>query len=235
MSSMSSRSRASRASSACARFRRFPAPSSRWTPIPAASTRWSAASPTTRASSTAPPRPCASRARRSSRSSMRRRSTTATRLRASVLDAPFTLDMGPGQEAWAPSNYDGKSAGPRTLRYGVEHSKNLMTVRLAKDVGMPLDRRICPPLRRLRRPAAGAVDVARRRRDHGHAHDGRLFDVRQWRPPHQADADRPHPGPHRADDLPPRRPQMHRLRRGRVGRPGTSPGLSTTASRSSIR
>ena len=46
--------------------------------------------------------------------------------------------MGPGQEAWSPSNYDGKSAGPRTLRYGIEHSKNLMTVRLAKDVGMPL-------------------------------------------------------------------------------------------------
>jgi penicillin-binding protein 1A len=39
---------------------------------------------------------------------------------------------------WEPSNYDNKAAGPRTLRYGIEHSKNLMTVRLAKDVGMPL-------------------------------------------------------------------------------------------------
>ncbi len=46
--------------------------------------------------------------------------------------------MGPGQEAWPPTNYDGKSTGPRTLRYGIEHSKNLMTVRLAQDVGMPL-------------------------------------------------------------------------------------------------
>jgi penicillin-binding protein 1A len=46
--------------------------------------------------------------------------------------------MGQGQEVWRPENYDGKSAGPRTLRYGVEHSKNLMTVRLAQDVGMPL-------------------------------------------------------------------------------------------------
>ena len=54
-----------------------------------------------------------------------------------VLDAPFVLDMGPGQAAWAPSNYDGKSSGLRTLRYGVEHSKNLMTVRLANEVGMP--------------------------------------------------------------------------------------------------
>jgi penicillin-binding protein 1A len=55
-----------------------------------------------------------------------------------VMDAPFVLDMGPGQPAWAPSNYDGKSAGLRTLRYGVEHSKNLMTVRLSNEVGMPL-------------------------------------------------------------------------------------------------
>ena len=39
---------------------------------------------------------------------------------------------------WTPSNYDGKFTGPRTLRYGIQFSKNLMTVRLAKDVGMPL-------------------------------------------------------------------------------------------------
>ena len=31
-----------------------------------------------------------------------------------------------------------KPAGPRTLRFGVEHSINLMTVRLARDIGMPL-------------------------------------------------------------------------------------------------
>ena len=55
-----------------------------------------------------------------------------------VVDAPITIDMGPGQESWTPSNYDGKPTGPHTLRYGIEQSKNLMTVRLAKDVGMPL-------------------------------------------------------------------------------------------------
>jgi len=55
-----------------------------------------------------------------------------------VLDGPVSIDMGPGVGFWTPSNYDGKSAGPRTLRYGIEHSKNLMTVRLAQDVGMPL-------------------------------------------------------------------------------------------------
>src|SRR3712207_1580998 len=55
-----------------------------------------------------------------------------------VLDAPITIDPGGGQEPWTPSNYDGKPTGPRTLRYGIEQSKNLMTVRLAKDLGMPL-------------------------------------------------------------------------------------------------
>ncbi len=54
-----------------------------------------------------------------------------------IMDSPFVLDMGPGQAAWAPSNYDGKSGGLRTLRYGIEHSKNLMTVRLSNEIGMP--------------------------------------------------------------------------------------------------
>ena len=54
-----------------------------------------------------------------------------------VLDGPIEIDQGNG-EIWRPENYDGKSTGPHTLRYGIEHSKNLMTVRLAKDVGMPL-------------------------------------------------------------------------------------------------
>jgi len=55
-----------------------------------------------------------------------------------VMDAPIEIDMGPGVGIWRPENYDGKSGGPHTLRYGVEHSKNLMTVRLARDVGLPL-------------------------------------------------------------------------------------------------
>lgn len=54
-----------------------------------------------------------------------------------VLDEPITI-VNPGSEPWTPSNYDGRPTGPRTLRYGIEQSKNLMTVRLARDVGMPL-------------------------------------------------------------------------------------------------
>ena len=55
-----------------------------------------------------------------------------------VLDAPIEIDVGNG-EIWRPENYGGAvNVAPHTLRYGIEHSKNQMTVRLAKDIGMPL-------------------------------------------------------------------------------------------------
>jgi penicillin-binding protein 1A len=56
-----------------------------------------------------------------------------------VIDAPIEIDQGPGQPAWRPENYEaGKFFGPQTLRFGIEHSRNVMTVRLAQDIGMPL-------------------------------------------------------------------------------------------------
>ncbi len=55
-----------------------------------------------------------------------------------VLDGPIKIDQGAGLGVWEPKNYGGKFAGPSTLRLGIERSRNLMTVRLAKDMGMPL-------------------------------------------------------------------------------------------------
>jgi penicillin-binding protein 1A len=55
-----------------------------------------------------------------------------------VLDAPIEIDMGPGGGIWRPENYGGKFFGPSTLRFGLEQSRNVMTVRLAQDIGMPL-------------------------------------------------------------------------------------------------
>jgi penicillin-binding protein 1A len=55
-----------------------------------------------------------------------------------VLDAPLEIDQGPGLGVWKPENYEGNFFGPSTLRFGIEHSRNVMTVRLAQDVGMPL-------------------------------------------------------------------------------------------------
>ncbi len=54
-----------------------------------------------------------------------------------VLDEPIQIDQGNG-EIWEPQNFEGKSGGPHTLRFGIEHSINQMTVRLARDIGMPL-------------------------------------------------------------------------------------------------
>ncbi|MGQ0456312.1 MAG: penicillin-binding protein 1A [Hyphomicrobium sp.] len=56
-----------------------------------------------------------------------------------ILDAPIEIEQGPGLDIWKPENYEkDKSAGPSTLRFGVEKSRNQMTVRLAQDLGMPL-------------------------------------------------------------------------------------------------
>jgi penicillin-binding protein 1A len=54
-----------------------------------------------------------------------------------VLDAPFELDQGPGLGIWRPENFEkGEYLGDTTLRRGLELSRNLMTVRLANDLGM---------------------------------------------------------------------------------------------------
>ncbi|WP_417768811.1 penicillin-binding protein 1A [Stappia sp.] len=55
-----------------------------------------------------------------------------------ILDAPVEIAQGPGLPVWRPQNYGGKFYGPSTLRLGIELSRNVMTVRLAQDMGMPL-------------------------------------------------------------------------------------------------
>ena len=56
-----------------------------------------------------------------------------------ILDAPIEIEQGPGQDIWKPENYDKKEiSGPATLRFGIEKSRNQMTVRLAQDLGMPV-------------------------------------------------------------------------------------------------
>ncbi|MCV6596924.1 MAG: penicillin-binding protein 1A [Mangrovicoccus sp.] len=51
-----------------------------------------------------------------------------------VVDAPFEHRV--GSTVWKPKNYSNKFYGPTTLRTGIERSRNLMTVRLAKEIGM---------------------------------------------------------------------------------------------------
>ncbi len=54
-----------------------------------------------------------------------------------VLDAPVEIRNSDGS-IWRPENYAQQFYGPQTLRRGIERSRNVMTVRLAKDIGMPL-------------------------------------------------------------------------------------------------
>ena len=53
-----------------------------------------------------------------------------------ILDAPLVLDQGTDLKMWKPENYGKKFYGPSTLRIGLEKSRNLMTVRIAQDLGL---------------------------------------------------------------------------------------------------
>ena len=53
-----------------------------------------------------------------------------------ILDAPLVLEQGSDLKLWKPENYGKKFYGPSTLRMGLEKSRNLMTVRIAQDLGL---------------------------------------------------------------------------------------------------
>ena len=115
------------ANTGCGRSPRFPAPASRWTRSPAACWRWSAASPIDQSEFNR-----ATQALRQPGSSFKPFVYAAAldngyTPSSIVLDEPISIDQGNG-EIWTPQNFEGKSGGPHTLRFGIEHSINQMTV-----------------------------------------------------------------------------------------------------------
>ena len=54
-----------------------------------------------------------------------------------IVDSPFCVWQGAGLGNKCFRNFDGRYAGPKTMRWGVEQSRNLMTVRAASQAGMP--------------------------------------------------------------------------------------------------
>ena len=104
------------------------------------------------------------------------------------MDAPIEIDPGFGQPIWRPENYSQNFYGPSTLRTGIEQSRNVMTVRLAQDMGMPLvaeyARRfgIYDNLAPFLPMALGAGETTVLRLVTAYCGD------RQWRPPDQPDA-----------------------------------------------
>jgi len=53
-----------------------------------------------------------------------------------ILDAPLVLEQGIDLKMWKPENYGKKFYGLSTLRTGLEKSRNLMTVRIAQNLGI---------------------------------------------------------------------------------------------------
>jgi len=51
-----------------------------------------------------------------------------------IIDAPIEVDTPQG--LWTPQNSTGKYYGPTPMRTGIEQSRNLMTIRIAQEVGM---------------------------------------------------------------------------------------------------
>ena len=119
-----------------------------------------------------------------------------------VMDAPIEISQGAGRSAVAAGElFDWQVLRPVDAAH--RHRAVAQHHDGAARAGRrhAADRRIREAVRRLRQPAALPVVRARRWRDHGAAHGRGLFDVRQWRPAHHADADRSHPGPLRPHRL----------------------------------
>ncbi|PLX39853.1 MAG: penicillin-binding protein [Hyphomicrobiales bacterium] len=53
-----------------------------------------------------------------------------------VMDAPIAIHQTGSSKTWKPQNYGKEFYGESTLRLGIEKSRNVMTVRLAQDMGM---------------------------------------------------------------------------------------------------
>ena len=153
-----------------------------------------------------------------------------------ILDAPIEIEQGPGQDIWKPENYEKEhSAGP--VDAALRHRALAQPDDRAPGAGSRHadHHRLCQALRHLRRSAARAVDVARRRRDDAAAHGHRLLLDRQRRPAGARHADRPHSGslgPHR---LAARSARLRGLQGRQRGTARKSPRSPTTACRSWIR
>jgi penicillin-binding protein 1A len=51
-----------------------------------------------------------------------------------IVDAPIIFEW--GNQKWKPKNFEGKFLGPTTLRNGLTHSVNVVTVKIAQDIGV---------------------------------------------------------------------------------------------------
>ena len=56
---------------------------------------------------------------------------------STLLDAPFVLEGQGIESSWRPENYEREFGGPTRLRSALVHSRNLVTIRLLRELGTP--------------------------------------------------------------------------------------------------
>ena len=136
-----------------------------------------------------------------------------------IVDGPFCVWQGAGLGRNASATSAARSAGPQTMRWGVEQSRNLMTVRDRQPDRHGQGRRSrahelgvgdYPQLSRRSRSAPATPRVARMVNAYSIlANQGRAV---------KPDLDRLCPGPQRQGHLPRRHAALRRLQRARLGR-----------------
>jgi penicillin-binding protein 1A len=97
-----------------------------------------------------------------------------------VLDAPIVVDEAGMEQAWRPKEDENQFVGPVRLREALAHSRNLVSVRIVRDIGVDYVRNYVHSLRLREGPGA-------RRPDHGLGHGliesaaggGGLFHLRE--------------------------------------------------------
>ncbi len=53
-----------------------------------------------------------------------------------ILDAPYVSERNPDDEVWKPKNYSKKFFGPTLLRTALAESRNVVTVKMLKEIGV---------------------------------------------------------------------------------------------------
>ena len=54
-----------------------------------------------------------------------------------LLDAPIVLETNGSEDSWRPENYERQFGGPTRLREALVHSRNLVSIRVLKAIGIP--------------------------------------------------------------------------------------------------
>ena len=142
-----------------------------------------------------------------------------------IVDGPFCVDQGARLGKKCFRNFGGGGgSGPHTMRWGIEQSRNLMTVRAGGADRHGSCYRHDAAARRRALPAVPRLRAGRGRNDRD-ADGQRLYDAGQSGPRAAAVAGRLRPGPPRQGHLPGQLARVRRLQRARLQRQGdAAPG-----------